>query len=91
MKSFEIFAWGFDDNGKKCTMRSVVTPIADESEACDPSEMTAETRWLWVADGKEHGKFPAVILPRCIEFWGSESEARKLGYRKCRMTDWAPA
>lgn len=89
MGSFEIYGRKLGKN-----VKTIVTPIEDESVCVKPEEITdvnSPDFWAWVADGVGHGKFPAIILAGLLDIWGTESEARKYGYRKCRMTPWIEA
>ena len=96
MENIVMAFYGIADNGKKQHYKQIAVPMSDE-ECCPVDEITAENCWAWVCDGEPHKsnvrkgmKYPAIILPRLINTWGNEEDARKIGYKKCKLSPLEP-
>lgn len=53
-------------------------PMQDESHA----NTFAYNDWVYVNDGRAHGKIPAIVLPGVMHIFGGEKAIRAAGYRK---------
>lgn len=64
------------DKYNHCILYAIA--MKDESHA----NMFADNDWIYVFDGKKHGRIPAIVLPKLVNMFGGEQYIREQGYRK---------
>lgn len=90
MKKVTVRFWDLDERNRKINVEEDYEELPEES--CNPVDKMGKKGdpgyWVWICDGKPHKSnvknrmYPTIILPSCIEIWGTEEDARAIGYRK---------
>ena len=82
--------WSFSDEGKRVHVEEDYIELPEKD--CNPVDKIGKMGdpgfWLWICDYKEHKSnvtkrnYPKIIIPTLIHMWGTEEDAKAIGYRK---------